>query len=384
MKTAAQKAARGSTIFGFALVLGFVFAQAQLASQAFAANDPTLPVAGKIIVGVHDKPPYAMQNKDGSWEGLGVTLWEAIAAKQKLEFEYQELPFEELINALVEKRVDIVIGELMVNPKDEQVMDFSQPFLEANIIVAVAGKTWHPEWWQILLHAFDWSIVQVFLSLVPALIIVSLLIWLVERHRPDGYFGGRPVRAIGNSFWFSAVTLTSTGYGDKVPVTFLGRALATLWMLISLLLVTAFTASVASTVASVRTGGLIRSVGDLQHFRNGVLNGGVAQQILEKDRAPTVAYEKYEEALQQLLDGNLDTVVGDSLSLKYLVRTEFAPHVALLPLDLFFGRVAFGLHQSSERREEFNIALLEELRGKSWQSAVQNYLGSTLPEPAED
>ncbi len=331
--------------------------------------------AEPLRVGVHEKPPYATRQEDGTWTGLGVFLWERVAKANGYKFAYQEMLYEDLIPALADGNLDVLIGEMLVNPGDEQKIDFSQPFLETHIQVAVSSRLWNPSWMHILIYAFDWGILKVFFALVPALIVVSLLMWHAERRRNATHFGGHPAKGLGSAFWFSAVTLTSTGYGDKVPITFLGRALAVVWMFISLLLVTAYTASVASTVATVRTGSVVRNADDLRHYTNGVLNGGFAAQILAHTQAPVVDFEGYQEALEALAQGTVQTVVGDSLSLEFLIEQQFQGRISILPLQLQTSRVAMGLARNSPLRKDINVALLREIQTTEWTGELREILG---------
>ena len=333
--------------------------------------------ASFLRVGIHDKPPYAYKDETGQWHGLGVELWRNVAQMNGWQFAYHELPYEDLLPALVAERVDIVVGELLVNPRDEALIDFSQPFIESSVGVAVTARSWHPSWWHILTHTFDWTMLRVLYGFIPALVLVSLITWWLERRRRDGHFTGHPVQGLGSAFWFATVTMTTTGYGDKVPVTFWGRAVAVVWMLASLLLVTAFTASVASTVASARMGSLIRSAQDLRHYRNGILQGGLASSILEHYSAPVVAFETYEAAMQDLMQAQVDTVVGDAVSLDFLIRQSYAGQITRLPVILYTSRVAFALPAQSSLREKLNVSLLEQLHSPDWPSILDRYLGNS-------
>jgi polar amino acid transport system substrate-binding protein len=339
--------------------------------------------SSELTVAVHDKAPFAFRDESGTWKGLGVEIWEAVAKENNWQFRYEEFQSQDLIPALEGKKVDVVVGELLVNSLDEKVMDFSQPFLESSIGVAVSARDWHPSWFHILLHAFDWTLLRVFFFFVPILLVVSFLIWIFERRRADGHFGGKTSQGIGSAFWFSAVTMTSTGYGDKVPVTLWGRSLSVVWMFFSLLLITAFTASVASTVATVRSSTLVRSPADLRHYRNGIEQGGVAAQILERYSAPAVTFPNHNEALENLANGAIDTVVANTISLKYIINQSYSGTLTLLPINLFASRVAFGFPQESPLLEQFNISLLDFVHSSAWPAILQNYLGSTSLAPVD-
>ncbi len=345
------------------------------ASAQEPAPSPTPAQPSVLRVGVHDKPPLAFLDGSGVWRGIGIELWEEIAKKNGWAFQYVNLPMEDLIPALAGGKLDLVTGELVVNPVDEQVMDFSQPFIECPIRVAVSSRKWNPSWFHVLLRVFDWTLIQIFLAFVPILLVVSIIIWKLEHNHPESHFGGPPLHGVGSAFWFSAVTMTSTGFGDKVPVTFWGRTLAILWMLLSLLLMTAFTAAVASAVASARSANFIRTPDDLRHYRNGVLEDGVCSFLLHANRTPSIPYETFEKALFDLNCHKIDTVVGDTISLEYLIRSYYASDLMLLPLDLFDARIAFGLPQDSPLRDALNVSVLEELRLPKWQAIQQSYIG---------
>ena len=52
--------------------------------------------------------------------------------------------------------------------------------------------------------------------------------------------------SIGEGLWWAAQTVTTVGYGDNVPVTFLGRLLAVLVMLLGISFLTVITAAITS------------------------------------------------------------------------------------------------------------------------------------------
>lgn len=363
----------------FLAVLLAAFSGPASAAADNSTTTPTPPpVAPGVVlrIGVHEAPPFAMRAQDGSWHGLGVVLWEMIAKKNGWKFEYVPAHYEELIPMLSQGNLDLVVGEMLVNPADEELIDFSQPFLNTSIGVAVSRERWNPSWLQILLFAFDWSFMKLFLGVLPILILVSFLIWRVEKKHNARQFGGSPAHGLGAAFWFTAVTMTATGYGDKAPVTFRGRVLTIIWMFISLILVTGFTASVASTVATVRTGTSVGNTADLMRFKNAVLHGSISQQILTSFSAPIEIFEELDDALNAVINGTADTVVADSLILSYLVNHKFKERLMLLDMDLAQARVAMAMPVNSPLREPLNVALLAAIRTPEWREATTDYLAN--------
>ena len=73
----------------------------------------------------------------------------------------------------------------------------------------------------------------------------ALIVYLFERHAPKSN-----IHTLGESLWWSVVTVTTVGYGDFFPVTIWGRVTACFIMGIGLLTLAVVTAQVASSFAA--------------------------------------------------------------------------------------------------------------------------------------
>jgi voltage-gated potassium channel Kch len=69
-------------------------------------------------------------------------------------------------------------------------------------------------------------------------------VWLLERGVPGGTFG-----SWGDSLWWALTTITTTGYGDHVPVTLAGRLVGAVVMMAGVAVVGGVAAGVALVVA---------------------------------------------------------------------------------------------------------------------------------------
>lgn len=87
--------------------------------------------------------------------------------------------------------------------------------------------------------------------LVAALLLMingALIVWLFERDVP-----GANIVTLGDSIWWSIVTVTTVGYGDYYPITVVGQAVATFIMFIGIVTVAVLTAQVASSFVDQST-----------------------------------------------------------------------------------------------------------------------------------
>lgn len=73
-------------------------------------------------------------------------------------------------------------------------------------------------------NASEMGIILTFIGLV--VIVSSTFIFILEKGAPSGNF-----ESLGDALWWSFVTITTVGYGDKVPSTDVGRILAVFLML---------------------------------------------------------------------------------------------------------------------------------------------------------
>ncbi len=72
--------------------------------------------------------------------------------------------------------------------------------------------------------AFEMGIILVFIVLIA--MAASTFIYMQEKNNPSGQF-----QTLGDAMWWSFVTITTVGYGDKVPATCAGRIIAVFLML---------------------------------------------------------------------------------------------------------------------------------------------------------
>ncbi|MFM7060173.1 MAG: potassium channel family protein [Actinomycetes bacterium] len=69
----------------------------------------------------------------------------------------------------------------------------------------------------------------------------ALVVWRYESVAP-----GSNIRTIGQAYWWAIVTTTTVGYGDEYPITWQGRIVASVMMLVGVGLIGTVSASVAS------------------------------------------------------------------------------------------------------------------------------------------
>jgi len=329
----------------------------------------------RLKVGVFDLPPLAFKDETGQWTGLAVDLWEEVSARAGVDFTYVEMPLERAIGALARGEIDLAIGEIAVSAERERVIDFTQAFLENPAAVALPHGSRFPGGWDLWEELSQHGLFTVLLAMLGGLVVFSLLLWIFERRANEGHFGGHPLRGLGSAVWFSAVTMTTVGYGDKTPQTGVGRFLAFLWMFFGILLVSAFTGTVASSLTVSRLTHSIDHLGDLARFRNGVLEGSLAQGTLNQAGIVTVAFPTVESGLLALAEKQVSAFVGGDLTLRYLVGQSYQETMVVDTLPMARVRYAMAARPGLPQFSEINIALIAVTGEDQWQAMVSRWTG---------
>lgn len=335
---------------------------------------PSPPEQDRLIVGTKATAPFVLKDTDGSWSGISVDLWNVIAEELGLEFEFRETDLAGLISGLENGSLDVSIAALTITSERERVIDFTHPFYTTGLGIAVLEKA-KRGWMGVLERFLSVDFLEIVLLLVFLLLVIGMLVWWFERRKNPEQFGGGALRGIGSGFWWSAVTMTTVGYGDKAPKTIMGRFLGIVWMFTAIITVSGFTAAITTTLTVSQIESAVNGLQNLHRVRVATVQGSTSDHYLSEQRIAHSYSETPLEGLRALAAGTIDAFVYDAPILRYLAGSELERGIQILPVTLLRQDYGFGLPQGSTLREPINYVLVETIQGPRWEDILSRYLG---------
>ncbi len=339
-----------------------------------AAPGGTLTVAARAL------PPFVIY-ENRSYSGFEVELVRLVAAKLGRDVEIYAVD-------TVAKQIDDVgrgvahvgLGGVAITESREEAVDFSLPVLDSGLTILAPTEDSRGIADRIL-SFFDaisssdlpWLLVV----FGVAVLVAAHLIWWLERHsNPD--FAVPYRRGIWDSFYWSVVTMSTVGYGDKVARGTRGRVLALVWIALGTLVFASFTAAIASSLAVSELRSGISGPSDLPGRRVATVTHSAGETYLPSIGVGPVLVEDIDDAYALLSAGEVDVVVFDAPVLQFHAAREGAGEVAAVGAD--FQRVQYGLMVSEddpELRESIDLALLDLIENGVYQRLHDAWFGAS-------
>jgi ABC-type amino acid transport substrate-binding protein len=330
-----------------------------------------------LIVGTKDAPPFSILNEDGSWSGISIDLWRVLASDLGLRFELRELELDELVSGLESGELDVVVAAMTLSPGREARVDFSHPFFHSGLTVVLPADAGGSllGW---LSGVFNRGFFEAVLALIAVLLAAGVAVWLFERQRNPVQFGGSTAQGLGSAFWWSAVTMTTVGYGDKAPKTLGGRVVAIVWMFAAVIVTSGLTAAIASSLTVNRLQSRVDELQDLKDSPIAVVADSTSATYLRARGHRIKSFDTLHQGLDALGSREAVALVHDEPIVLHELFSDPERYADLdvLPASIAEQDYAIGIPQGSPIREPLNRALLRRTQEDRWEQTLQYYLGN--------
>ncbi|MEJ7732074.1 MAG: transporter substrate-binding domain-containing protein [Polyangiaceae bacterium] len=335
-------------------------AAAQGAPDAGAGAQPAPAAAGKPLR-VYTKPiePFSME-KDGKQVGFSIDLWDRVAKEMGVTYELKVVPsVGEVVEAVKKNEADIGIAAISITSDRESAIDFSQSFYESGLSILVNSQGDGGSTAAILKSFFSLDFLLLCGVLLLLLVVTANLLWLFERSTNSEQFPAPYLKGVWESAWWAISTILSGGCDAKGPMALGGRIIGAFWMIVSIVLVSYFTASITSIMTVNQLTSEINGPADLPGRPIATVKGSTAERYLTNRKSEVKAFATIDEAYAALSSKDVKAVVYDEPILAYHAHKASGGQMRVV--GRLFERQNYGIAmpKGSDQRKRINEVLLK-------------------------
>lgn len=358
-------------IFYILLVLNFSF----LFFNSLSAQTIELK-SDSLRVGVAGTAPFVFMDKGNpAPQGIAVNIWNDIATDLKWQYQYKSYKTVNLaLDALKNGDLDLVVGPVTINSQRLDYFRFSQPFYQSSL--AIAYKQGEFSIWNVFKLLFSFKLLIAIGVFLVILAIVGTFLWLAERKASPEQFSSEPAKGIGTGMWLAIVTMSTTGYGDKAPITLMGRIIAGTWMVVSIISATSMIAGIASVLTFSNFQSVdIKNVEQLNGKKVATISGSPSISFLKEYNIRIKSVENLEEAMQMLNSKQVDAIVYDRPQLMYYINNHKDEDLEIAKAEYYQQGYGFAFPKESNLIFDINRTLLELAEAQEISKITEEYLG---------
>ena len=327
----------------------------------------------KLRVAVTDDPPYTMKSVDGRWTGFSVDLWSQVAHTLKWDYELVEMPFEDIVTALRQGAIDLSITCLFQTPERERLFEFSTPIGSTRLGLATLPNRLEHPWLSALRIFVSWSTLKVVGVLLSILLVTGFIFWLIERERNPEHFGGGFIKGITSGiYWVGSTLASGVCFGIDLK-SLAGRIVGLFWMFVCAIVLSAFIASLTSSLTLSRLTVTVIDLSSLKSMTLGTVKGTVPATLLQRMSMRFVLFPEEQDVLEALADKRVDGFLYDEVTLNYYASRSHGSSISVYPTKMKRLQFAFSMPNGSPIRKDINATLLSLMNEPYWDFLADYY-----------
>jgi len=339
------------------------------------ANFSSSQYKDTITVGYNINPPFTFI-ENNKLTGASYRLWKRVIKNDKSTFyQYVQVPLDSLLQGLNNGTIDVAISPLTITSKRSNYINFSAPYYIAYSGGLVNYSSNFKRILEITSIIFSLKFLKIIGSLLLIITFFGFLVWVFERKQNKEQFGDG-IYGLLHGIWWSAVTMTTVGYGDKTPKTFGGRTISLIWMFMGLILISTITASITSTLTVKKMEVSSEEINTYKKYRIGTVSNSATERWLTDNFYYNVKkYHTFNSLIDGLKKDEIDLVAYDEPVLRYTILSDSEKEFELLKLKYNLSMYAFGFSKKLDpsMNQFVSTSLLEIIESSNWKKLLAEY-----------
>jgi ABC-type amino acid transport substrate-binding protein len=345
-------------------------------SHAWAQQPPSAenaPPLTTLRVALAGAPPFVMKEGDVP-TGFAVDLWQSVVAGNGWKYEFRAFDTTEAaLNAVSAGQCDVLVGNTSITSAREKRVEFSQPFYRAGFQIMVSEQRGQVAQW--LGRLAEPQHLAVFGIVFLVAFIATVVVAEFERHHNPDFPKKRSAGFAEAFYYVMGLLLGKSTYKGFSGV--LGRLVLVGWMLASLFIVSYVTSVLTSSMTADILQGHINGPQDLPDKLVGLVGGTESENYARDHNLDYAAYPNLEAAVNDLVKGKVQCLIGDAPVLQYYDFTH--SRVPIHEVGPIFRPMNYGfaMPMNSPLREPINFVLLHLNESGYFDTLGKKYFGDS-------
>jgi polar amino acid transport system substrate-binding protein len=341
------------------VILAVLLAMIRVGSACAQTAPAPLSTSAPIKVGVIVAPPF-VTHVPGGYGGMAIDLWQDIAEKLGISYQYEELPtLKALLAAVADGHVDLAVTDITITRDRLQRMDFTQPWFDTGLRIMI-DQNRHVGFWGIVKRLWVSGHVAVYLWMLALILAATVILTAIDR-RFDEEFPREWKKGLADSF-YHVMSIATSGKSPTHKQMFgvFGRVMAGVWMVCGIGVIAYVTSSVTSVMTAATIANQINSTADLPGKTVGVVEGGVAESYGLDAALSVQNYPTLTMAVRGLLKNQVAAVIDDAPILEFYDNNH--PELPLTEVGAIFrpSKYGFAAPRGSALVRPISVAIVEE------------------------
>lgn len=283
------------------------------APRGAAQSDTDTATGTTLRVVMTELEPFIIDD-DGDADGFYAEIWAEVASELGVNYNIIWVDsFPLLLEALDAGEADVAVAPLAPTAEREANFDFTSAVISSGPQLGYADRLVGGT--SILQALLDARVLPLLLYAMIGVVAIGHLIWIVERNEdedgPEDHFHSSYRTGLWDRVWWTMVTATTVGYGDRTPKSPLGRGIGLIVMALSLVLVGAFVSQMTTVLSESRAITPLRGVDDNDGRSVAVVEATSFEAYLLDLGVNTIGYQSQLEAFAAVANEEVDIVVAN-------------------------------------------------------------------------
>lgn len=334
------------------------------------------PTPRVLTVSTYDIEPFVM-TENGIKSGFTIDLLDEIGKRTGWTYTYVDHGnVRGILDDVLQKKTDMAAAAISITSDRSQVLDFSQPILNAGLQIAVpegaVGRS-QPGLMDFLGLLFSKTMAVWLLAALALTILPAHIIWLLERRHPDAMVSRSYFPGIFQAFGWGLGMLAAAP--DEAPRHWQARALAVVWAFVGIIFVAYYTATLTANLTMEKFDAQITSPGDLIGRKVCAVANTTSTRALTDLGVPATEVPAIEDCYAGLAKRDFDATVSDAPLLQYFVAHGGAGIAELAGPIFHHEDYGLAFQLGSDLRKQADDALLSLRESGDFDLIKRKWLG---------